>query len=199
MSKKTMTCTLLLAVLFSVLGISASAVTKADILDAINDSVVGNHYSLDHNGNPQSDQITIIAENMIRTVELTPKEAEFIYKNVMECSNALPVDRGRSGHHYPLSEQLFVMNRLHKCLTMMGYNYAYIDKARPIHPGDQVFRVTDPDTGEILFEFDGDIIKQTGSPGIDSTLILSGLAGILLLAASAGTPVFLRKRFDAEV
>ena len=162
--------------LVSVLAVSASATTKADLLTEAAKSPIYKY-------------VKVAVENAARTVTITDEQAEQLLPLVKKAVAAVATDRGPTfANHdlfYTLGEHKVVMNCIDEACAILGWTYAFEDSHDPKHPNDHVFRVHDQ-TGKIIFEYDGDIVADTAAATeTDTTAIFVGAVSMLLAGAAA--------------
>ncbi|MBR5272941.1 MAG: hypothetical protein IKU25_06085 [Clostridia bacterium] len=171
---------------------SASAATKADLVNKIkNDSIIGNY-----------EHIVNIVVNQMDNFNFTSDECDYLLAKFDEAKAIIEAaggDKGSSAHSYDPVTIEQIVDIVADVVTTLGYTYEYLPSQNPLHTGDDVFRVYDAD-GIIVFEFDGDYVKHTGGEvASDNGKIMAGAAlggGVVVLALAVFFAVRSRKNLN---
>ncbi|HCC34689.1 MAG TPA: hypothetical protein DEQ02_03260 [Ruminococcaceae bacterium] len=160
-------CTTL--ILSLLLTFPAGAATKSEVMETLRRTVLGNYINIDPEnievtGKPIGEYIFVLymAENAVRNYNFTAAQGDLFNQWILDCAAYVNTDYGPSAHDYTRSQQQFVIERLFRVANEMNFRLEFVNKARPVHLGDQIFNVYDRSTGELVFQYDGDLVKRTG-------------------------------------
>lgn len=121
-------------------------------------------------------------ENLARTTTLTDAQINELYA-VAEKFVALNLtDKGGSAHKYTSAEISSVLALVQEACDILNYTYEFAKSSDALHVGDTVFTVYDA-SGKMVYTFDGDVVKKTGS-NQTVLFVTIGLLGCALLAAA---------------
>ena len=173
---------------------NASAATKSDIIDELNKTIIKNVWVANEEGKGAQDVVTIkiMAENIISSTPVSSDQADKIIALIRECSAVVPEYKGVSAHMYTNEQRAYVTPRVFEAFETLGFKCEFIIKNNNVHDMDIVFSVSDPKTGKVVFEYDGDLIRKTDSPSFNYDIFL--YVGGALLVISGGLFFFVRKK-----
>ena len=194
MKKKALTFVVALSLLISLLGgtISASAYTQQDLLEEFA-TIPASHY------------VYADIENLSKTMELTEEQCNQLWPILQEVKALVPTDNGPSVYHgsnhgntgraYSAEVVAKVLDNIRAACKITGCTFVKSLVPNPTHDIDIVFKLYDS-TGKLIFEYDGDLVEETGAEGKDISGAQMGMlaAGIGFLVISAGVAVYLGKR-----
>lgn len=156
---------------------------------------------------PASHWVLADFENLSRTMQLTEDQCNQLWPILQEVKALLPTDNGptvhagsnngNTGRMYSAEVVAKVMDHIRAACRITGCTFVKTIVPDPTHSIDIVFKLYDS-TGKLIFEYDGDLIKQTGTDvnesnnSAASSWYLYGGIGALIIAL-AGT-VFATKR-----
>jgi len=192
--KKFLVSLVTVSLIISGFAFSASAATKSDIIDELDKTIIKNVWQANENGTGAGDVATIkiMAENVIASTSVSSDQADKIIALIRECSAAIPEYKGPSAHTYTKEQIAYVVPRIFQAFETLGFECAFVTKNSEVHEADIVFTVTDPKTGKVVFEYDGDLIKKTDSDGFNNNVFL--YVGGALLVLSCGMFVFTKRK-----
>jgi len=180
--KKGIAALLFIVLAFSVFAPFAMAATKDDILGEVKKSIYKNYLSIQ-------------MENSIRAIPLTAAQGDKLLDIVKRGIAYLPNTREPSAHAYTEAQMIYILALVDEACTYMGFTYDFKPSANPKHINDIVFRVYDQ-SGNVVFEYDGDLIKKTDAPANtsqpDSNAVYLVLGSALILLAASG--IFISKK-----
>ena len=160
--KKLIISVFLLTLLCSLFAGPAMAATKSDVLGDFKNSIVSNHIDISpDNETMRSLYITYMAENAIRNMPMTPAQGDLFVTWIQECAAYVNINNGPSAHSYTPAERAYVIERIGRVAQELNLRYAFETKSAPLHRGDVVFSVYDRATSQLVFQYDGDVVKKT--------------------------------------
>lgn len=176
----------LLAMSFSA-TISASAYTQEDLLEEFKTI-------------PASHWVLADIENLSRSMRLTEDQCNQLWPILQEVKALVPEDNGPSVYHgsnhgntgraYSAEVVAQVLDCIRAACRITGCTFVKTLVPNPTHEIDIVFKLYNSE-GVLIFEYDGDLIQQTGGDEteVDSSvspwLLICGIGA--LLVAGAGT------------
>lgn len=184
-----------LAVTFSA-TISASAYTQEDLLEEFK-TIPASHWVLA--------DIEELSENM----KLTEEQCNALWPILQEVKALVPTDNGPSVYHgsnhgntgraYSVEVVAKVLDYIRAACKITGCTFVKTLVPEQTHAIDIVFKLYDS-TGKLIFEYDGDLVKYTGSADGVAATTDSGsygllFAGLAVLVLAAGSAVYAGKRF----
>ncbi|MBE6678473.1 MAG: hypothetical protein E7597_06740 [Ruminococcaceae bacterium] len=155
---------------------------------------------------PASHWVLADFENLSRTMRLTEEQCNQLWPILQEVKALLPTDNGptvhagtnngNTGRMYSAEVVAQVMDHIRAACRITGCTFVKSLVPNPTHEIDIVFKLYDS-TGKLIFEYDGDLIKQTGTDVAGSTstsspwYLYGGMGALILSLAGA---VFATKR-----
>lgn len=199
MKKKMLMFLLALSLLISAFGgtFSASAYTQQDLLEEF--ATI-----------PASHWVYADIENLSKTMQLTEEQCNQLWPILQEVKALVPTDNGPSVYHgsnhgntgraYSAEVVAKVLDHIRAACKITGCTFVKSLVPNQTHEIDIVFKLYDS-TGKLIFEYDGDLVKQTGAEekGLSGAELGMLTAGIGFLLVSAGVAVFLAKRKQTVV
>ncbi len=158
---------------------------------------------------PASHWVLADFENLSKTMTLTEEQCNALWPILQEVKALLPEDNGPSvwhgsnhgntGRAYDAVVVARVMDHIRAACKITGCTFVKSLVPNPTHDVDIVFKLYDED-GTLIFEYDGDLVKQTGSAegegGLSVWLLYCGIAA-LVLAGGASVLAARRMRLGA--
>ena len=155
---------------------------------------------------PASHWVLADFENLSRTMRLTEDQCNQLWPLLQEVKALLPTDNGptvhagtnngNTGRAYSAEVVARVMDLIRAACRVTGCTFVKSLVPNPTHNMDIVFKLYDS-TGKLIFEYDGDLIKQTGTDAAETAASVSPwylYGGIGALAVSLAGTVFAGKR-----
>ena len=183
--KRIIASILMLAVMVSLLSVSAFAVNKSDLLAEAAKSPVYKY-------------VKVAVENAARNVEVTDEQAAQLLPIVQKAVAIVDKDNGNSvGNgktaNYTADQVKGVLECIDEACAILNLHYTFTPAANPEHPGDCVFRVYDA-TGKMIFDYDGDAVADTAvEESTGSAVVLA--SAVVLLVAGLGAAYVAKKRY----
>lgn len=176
--------------------ISASAYTQEDLLEEFK-TIPAAHWVLA--------DIEQLSDNM----KLTQEQCDALWPILQEVKALVPEDNGPSVYHgsnhgntgraYSAEVVAKVLDHIRAACKITGCTFVKSLVPQQTHAIDIVFKLYNSD-GVLIFEYDGDLVKQTGSAEGASTTAGGGNAygylafGLGALVLAGGAAVFAAKR-----
>lgn len=167
------------------LCVTASAYTQEDLMEEFKTI-------------PASHWVLADFENLSKTMTLTEEQCNALWPILQEVKALLPEDNGPSvwhgsnhgntGRAYDAVVVARVMDHIRAACKITGCTFVKSLVPNPTHDVDIVFKLYDKD-GILIFEYDGDLVKQTGSAeegkGASTLLLYCGIAALLLAGGAS--------------
>ncbi len=183
----------ILAASFSV-SFTASAYTQEDLLEEFKTI-------------PASHWVLADIENLSRSMRLTDEQCDALWPILQEVKALVPEDNGPSVYHgsnhgntgraYSAEVVAKVLDYIREACKITGCTFVKSLVPNPTHDIDIVFKLYDNE-GKLIFEYDGDLIQQTGSAegeGSSSASPWFLYGGVAMLAVAGVGGVVAGKRF----
>lgn len=183
----------ILAASFSV-SFTASAYTQEDLLEEFKTI-------------PASHWVLADIENLSRSMRLTDEQCDALWPILQEVKALVPEDNGPSVYHgsnhgntgraYSAEVVAKVLDYIREACKITGCTFVKSLVPNPTHDIDIVFKLYDNE-GKLIFEYDGDLIQQTGSAegeGSSSASPWLLYGGVAMLAVAGVGGVVAGKRF----
>jgi len=149
---------------------AATQYTKDDIVAKVSESAIYKYIKGD-------------VANLARTVDATPEQLNKLY-DIAERFVALKLaDKGGSASEYTQAEISAVLALIDEACAVMNYSYTFEAAAKPQHKNDVTLKLYD-NNQKLIYNFDGDVVKQTGFDST-ATFVTITLLGCALAAAAA--------------
>lgn len=174
--------------------LTASAYTQEDLLEEFR-TIPATHWVLAD------------IENLSRSMELTEEQCNALWPILQEVKALVPEDNGPSVYHgsnhgntgraYSAEVVAKVLDHIRAACRITGCTFVKTLVDNPTHDIDIVFKLYDS-KGILIFEYDGDLIKQTDSAErADRAFVPQWVlyGGIGLLALAGVGSVFAGRRF----
>lgn len=169
--KKIFSVALALVLMMAMFVSSASAATKADLINAIKDDPILGHY----------DHVVNAVVNQMDNFDFTAEECDYLLDKFEEAKAIMASegDKGETAHLYSDEAMEAMAKLVAEVVDELGYTHTYVPSQNPLHAGDIVLRVFD-ENGVVVFEYDGDYVKHT------SEVVDTGVGNIGAYAALGG-------------
>ncbi len=167
--------------------ITASAYTQEDLMEEFKTI-------------PASHWVLADFENLSRSMRLTEEQCNELWPLLQEVKALLPTDNGptvhagtnngNTGRMYSAEVVARVMDLIRAACRVTGCTFVKSLVPNATHSMDIVFKLYDS-TGKLIFEYDGDLIKQTGTDvesGASTSLnwyLYGGIGALLISLAGA--------------
>ncbi len=154
---------------------------------------------------PASHWVLADIENLNKTMTLTEEQCNALWPILQEVKALVPEDNGPSVYHgtnhgntgraYSAEVVAKVLDYIREACKITGCTFVKSLVPNPTHDIDIVFKLYDK-TGKLIFEYDGDLVKQTGgeTPKNDNSFLLIGGVSMLALAGVAAVIASKSKR-----
>lgn len=181
--KKILAMLMAVVCVFSMFAVSASALTKSDLLAEAAKSPVYKY-------------VKVSVENAARTVEITEEQANQIMPIVKELVAILNVDKGEPGVHNIKEDKMYYtqaeVDAVMDCINRIAAILGYTAKIETIGYKNSILRVYDQN-GKLVFEYDGDAVADTAAATTVNTEMVA-FGAVALLVAGAAALVVSKKR-----
>lgn len=183
--KRIIASILMLAVLASLLSVSAFAVNKSDLLNEAAKSPVYKY-------------VKVSVENAAKNVEVTDEQAAQLLPIVQKAVAIVDKDNGAtvsSGgkRNYTEAQVKGIFECIDQACAILDLHYTFAPSANPKFAGDGEFRVYDANN-KMIFDYDGDAVADTAvEESTGSAVVLA--SGIVLLVAGIGAAYVAKKRY----
>ncbi len=182
-------CAVLVILTVSLSSVSAFAYTQDDLLNEFKTI-------------PASHWVLADIENLNKTMTLTEEQCNALWPILQEVKALLPEDKGptvyagtnhnNAGRAYDAETVAKVMDYIREACRITDCSFVTSLVPHPTHDIDIVFKLYDK-SGTLIFEYDGDLVKQTGGSidTKDNSWMLIG--GVAMLALAGGASVVASK------
>ncbi len=146
---------------------------------------------------PASHWVLADIENLSKTMTLTEEQCNQLWPILQEVKALVPEDNGptvyqgtnhnNGGRAYSAETVAKVLDCIRAACKVTGCTFVKSLVSDPTHSIDIVFKLYNNE-GKLIFEYDGDLVKQTGGAApekANSAPLLIGGVSLLVLAAGA--------------
>ncbi len=165
--------------------LTASAYTQEDLLEEFK-TIPASHWVLDG------------IENLSKTMELTEEQCNQLWPILQEVKKLVPEDNGptvyqgtnhnNGGRAYSAEVVAKVLDYIREACKITGCTFVKSLVSEPTHGIDIVFKLYNKE-GKLIFEYDGDLVKQTGgeveTEDGGAWLLIGGVSMLVLAAGAA--------------
>lgn len=176
--KKIISLLIAFMLVFSLTANVAFASPRSDVLDALSETVIGNH----------ADQMQQV-RNILGQVSINDAQAKQIIGYINEGAATVTVDKGSSIHDYSDEEQALAKELFAKACKVLNLTYEANTKHNAVHGGDVEYSVYDA-SGKLLGILDGD----TKTDAISTNASVYYISGAVVLVLAAVAVLVIRKR-----
>lgn len=151
---------------------------------------------------PASHWVYADIENLSKTMPLTEEQCDKLWPILQEVKALVPEDNGPtvyggsnhndSGRAYSAETVAKVMDCIRAACKVTGCTFVKTLVSDPTHEIDIVFKLYNKE-GKLIFEYDGDLVKQTGGAVETNTGTWLLVAGTVLLVMAAATAIAVKK------